>query len=86
MKPPPVPSSLRQLFLPSALALALSVSALVVVPRSNDVGWRGLVHAAPDVGALLLAVALQAVLWAALRAAAWWQARGQQASGTARVR
>jgi len=49
------------------------VSALVLVPRSNDVDWLGLARAAPDAGGLLLAVAVQAVLWAMLRAAAWLQ-------------
>jgi len=69
----PVASTLRYLFAPLALAAGLSVSALVLVPRSNDVDWLGLARAAPDAGGLLLAVAVQAVLWAMLRAAAWLQ-------------
>jgi CubicO group peptidase (beta-lactamase class C family) len=71
----PVAPSLRALIAPILLAAVLTVSALVVFPRSNDLDWGGVMSAAPDLGALLLAVAVQAVLWAALRSIVWLRRR-----------
>lgn len=74
----PAATSWRHLLVPLLLAAALAVSALFVVPYVNDLNWLGLAHAAPDVGGLLLAVAVLAVLAAVLRSIAWLQARARQ--------
>jgi hypothetical protein len=73
----PPAASLRHLLIAIALAIALSVTALVVLPASNDVDWLGLVQFAPDAAVLLLAVVALAVLYAALQAATWLRAPGK---------
>ncbi|HWO10298.1 MAG TPA: serine hydrolase domain-containing protein [Polyangiaceae bacterium] len=73
--PPPAAAALRHLTVSILLAIALSLTALVGLPESNDIGWLGLVHAAPDAGWLLLAIAVQAVLYAMLRVPVWLRAQ-----------
>jgi CubicO group peptidase (beta-lactamase class C family) len=65
----------RQLLLPWIYAAALGTVALVLAPRSQDLTWTLLTTFAPDAGYSLLALALLAITWSALKSALWIRSR-----------